>query len=251
VDLNLKDKVAIVTGAGGGAMGTSVCLDLAREGACVVTNDIDRSWADRVAEEVRSLGGRAVPTYADVTKLADCQEMVRTALAEFGRVDILVTVPAYPMLKLFVENTEEECHKIVDVTFWGVANAVRAVLDPMIEQKSGSIVCLGSDAGKVVPEKEVMYGSAKAAVMHFAVGLCKEIGPYGIRINVVNAGLTKVPQMVNSGWLTPEKEERLAKTYPMRRLGRPQDLVDAILFLASDRASHITGQTLSVSGGIT
>ena len=251
MDLNLKDKVAVVTGAGGGAMGTSVCLDLAREGAYVVTNDIDRSWADRVAEEVRSLGGRAVPTYADVTKLADCQEMVRTALAEFGRVDILVTVPAYPMLKLFVENTEEECHKIVDVTFWGVANAVRAVLDPMIEQKSGSIVCLGSDAGKVVPEKEVMYGSAKAAVMHFAIGLCKEIGPYGIRINVVNAGLTKVPQMVHSGWLTPEKEERLAKTYPMRRLGRPQDLVDAILFLASDRASHITGQTLSVSGGIT
>ena len=251
MDLQLKGKVAIVTGAGGGAMGTGVCLDLAREGACVVTNDIDKSWADKVAEEARSLGAKAVPTYADVTKLDDCQEMVKKALEAFGRVDILVTVPAYTILKSFVDNTEEECHKVVDVTFWGMANAVRAALNPMIEQKSGNIVCLGSDAGKVVPEKEVMYGSAKAAVMHFAKGLCKEVGPYGIRINVVNAALTKVPQMVDSGWLTQEKEERLAKTYPMRRLGRPQDLVDAILFLASDRASHITGQTLSVSGGIT
>ncbi len=251
MDLNLKDKVAIVTGAGGGAMGTGVCLDLARAGACVVTNDIDKSWADKVAEEVTGLGAKAVPTYADVTKLADCQEMVQKALEVFGRVDILVTIPAYAILKLFVDNTEEEWHKTVDVTFWGVVNPVRAVLDSMMERKSGSIVCLGSDAGKVGERKEVMYGASKAAVMHLAKGLCKEIGPYGIRINVVNAALTKVPQMIESGWLTPEKEERMAQLYPMRRWGKPQDLVDAILFLASDRASHVTGQTLSVSGGVT
>lgn len=251
MDLNLKDKVAIVTGAGGGAMGTGVCLDLAREGACVLTNDIDKAWADKVAEEVRRLGAKAVPTYADVTKLADCQEMVRTALAEFGRLDILVTVPAYVELKLFVDSTEELWRKTVDVTFWGVVNAVRAALDPMIEQKSGSIVCLGSDAGKVGERLEVIYGTAKAAVMHFAKGLCKEIGPHGIRINVVNAALTKVPQMIESGWLTPEKEERMAQLYPMRRWGSPQDLIDAIIFVASDRASFITGQTLSVSGGVT
>jgi len=250
VDLHLKEKVAIVTGAGGGAMGTGVCLDLAREGARVVTNDIDRSWADRVAEQARSLGAEAVPTYADVTGLEHCREMVGKALEAFGRVDTLVTVPAYPILKPFVDNTEEEWHKVMDVTFWGVVNSVRAVLDPMMAQRSGSIICLGSDAGKAAPEGETMYGTAKAAVMHFAKGLCKEVGPHGIRINVVNAAVTKIPQMVESGWLTPEKEERLAKTYPMRKLGEPQDLVDAILFLASDRAGHITGQTLSVSGGI-
>ena len=250
MDLHLKDKVAIVTGAGGGAMGTSVCLDLARGGASVVTNDIDRAWADKVAAQVRELGAEAVPTYADVTKLGECREMVQKALQAFGRVDILITVPAYPVLKLFVDSTEEEWHKIVGVTFWGVVNAVRAALDPMIERRSGSIVCLGSDAGKVAPEREVMYGTAKAAVMHFAKGLCKEIGPHGVRINVVNAAVTKVPQMIESGWLTPEREKRLAQTYPMRRLGIPQDLVDAILFLASDRANHITGQTLSVNGGI-
>ncbi len=249
MDLGLKDKVAIVTGAGGDAMGTGVCLDLAREGACIITNDVDREWADKVAKQVVDLGARAVPTYADVTKLADCREMVRTTLDAFNRVDILVTIPAYPKLGWFIDSSEEELHRIVDVTFWGVVNAVRAALDPMIEQKSGSIVCLGSDAGKVAPHREVMYGTAKAAVMHFVKGLATEMGPHGIRINVVNAAVTKVPQMVQSGWLTPEKEARLSQQYPLRRLGTPQDHVDSILFLCSERAGYITGQTLSVSGG--
>jgi len=249
LDLNLKGKVAVITGAGGGAMGTGVCLDLGREGSCVVANDIDPTRADEVAKQAIELGAKAVPTYADVTKLDDCQQMAETALAAFGRIDILVTIPAYPVLGLFVETPEEEWHKIVDVTLWGVVNSVRAVLDPMIEQKSGSIVCLGSESGKVAPEREVIYGVAKAGVMHFAKGLCTEVGPHGIRINVVNAAVTKVPQMVESGWMTPEKESRMAKLYPLRRIGRPQDLVDAILFLSSDRASFITGQTFSVSGG--
>jgi len=250
MDLRLEDRVAIVTGAGGNAMGTGVCLELAREGAHVVTNDIDPTWADRVADEVKRLGVKAIPAYADVTKLGDCQDMVAKTLAEFGRVDILVTIPAWVVRKSFVDYTPEEWHRMMDVTFWGVVNSVRAVLDPMIEQKAGSIVCLGSDAGRAGGEGELIYAEAKAAVMNFARGLSKEIGPHGIRINVVNAGVTKVPQMVDSGWLTPEREERLSKAYPLRRLGVPQDLADAIVFLASDRAGFITGQTLSVSGGI-
>jgi len=249
VDLNLKGKVAIVTGAGGGGIGTTLCSELAREGACVVANDIDKSWADRVTEEVRGMGAKAVPTYADVTKVAECQEMVRKALAEFGRVDIMVTVPAYVFLKVFVDYTPEECHQQVDVTFWGAVNAIRAVLDPMIEQRSGSIVCVGSDSGKVGPPLQAMYASAKAAIMNFASSLSKEVGPHGIRINVVNAGMTKTPALTGGGWLTPEKEAAFAAEYPLRRLGEPQEVVEAIVFLASDRASFITGQTLSVSGG--
>jgi 2-hydroxycyclohexanecarboxyl-CoA dehydrogenase len=255
MDLKLEGRVAVITGAGGNAMGTGVCLEMAREGAMVVANDIDRSWADRVSQQARDLGARSIPTYADVTSLEDCRKMIETAVAEFGRIDILVTIPAWVKIGRFVASGPEEWGRTFDVTFWGVVNSVGAVLDIMMRQRSGSIVCLGSDAGRIGGGSiegggEVMYGAAKSAVMNFAMGLSKEIGSYGVRINVVNAGMTKVPVMVESGWLSAEKEQRLARMYPLGRLGLPQDLVDAILFLASDRAGFITGQTLSVSGGI-
>jgi len=250
VDLKLKDKVAIVTGAGGGGFGTGVCLELARGGACVVANDIDRSWADKVAEQVRAIGAKSISTYADVTKLDECQEMVRKTLSEFGRVDILVTVPAYLVMKRFVNKPPEEWHKEFDVTFWGVVHAVRAVLDPMLQQRAGSIVCVGSDAGKVGEPLHVIYGAAKAAVMNFIKGVAKEVSRDGIRINVVSPGTSKTPAVLQSG-LSASREEALAKLYPLGRLGEPQEIVNAILFLASDRASFITGQTLSVSGGYT
>ena len=255
MDLKLEGRVVVVTGAGGNAMGTGVCLETAREGAVVVANDIDRARADRVAGQVRDLGARSIPTYADVTSLDDCRAMIEKALAEFGRVDVLVTIPAWVKTGKFAPTGPEEWHRTFDVTFWGVVNSVSAVLGPMVKQRSGSIVCLGSDAGRIGGGSlegggEVIYGAAKSAVMNFAMGLSKEIGPQGVRINVVNAGMIKVPVMVESGWLTPEKEQRLARLYPLGRLGLPQDLVDAIVFLASDRAGFITGQTLSVSGGI-
>ena len=243
MDLNLKDKVAIVTGAGGNGIGTTVCLELAREGAHVVTNDIDRSWADKVAKQVSALGVRSMPTYADVTKISDCVEMVNKAFTEFGKVDILVTIPAYMMNKDFAHSTPEELQKQVDVTFWGVVNAAKAVLGTMIKHRSGSIVCMGSDSGKMAPAGEVMYASAKSAVMTFASSLSKEIGPYGVRINVVNAALVRSPSY-GAG-----TEEAFRANYPLGRLAETQEVAEAILFLASDRASFITGQTLSVNGG--
>ena len=243
MDLNLKDKVAIVTGAGGNGIGTTVCLELAREGVHVVTNDIDRSWADKVAKQVSALGVRSMPTYADVTKISDCVEMVNKAFTEFGKVDILVTIPAYMMNKDFAHSTPEELQKQVDVTFWGVVNAAKAVLGTMIKHRSGSIVCMGSDSGKMAPAGEVMYASAKSAVMTFASSLSKEIGPYGVRINVVNAALVRSPSY-GAG-----TEEAFRANYPLGRLAETQEVAEAILFLASDRASFITGQTLSVNGG--
>ena len=243
MNLNLKDRVAIVTGAGGAGIGTGVCLQLAREGAWLVANDIDRSRAEKVSDQARALGSRSIPTCADVTRPGDCNEMVETALAEFGRVDVLVTIPTYVQIKTFVDCTPEELHRQVDVTFWGVANAVRAVLGPMTSQRSGSIVCMGSDSGKMAPAMETMYASAKAAVMTFASSPSKEIGAQGIRINVVNAALVRTPG------LAPTAQEAFAANYPLCRLAEIHEVVDAILFLASDRACFITGQTLSVNGG--
>ena len=243
MDLDLKDKVAIVTGAGGNGIGTTVCLELAREGAHVVANDIDRPWADRVAKQARDLGTRSIPTYADVAKMSDCLAMVDQALAELGRVDILVTIPACMIYRDFAHCTPEDLHKQVDITFWGVINAAKAVVGTMMKQRSGSIVCMGSDSGKMAPAMETMYASSKAAIMTFASCLSKEIGPYGVRINVVNAALVRTPSY-GAG-----TEEAFKANYPLGRLAEPQEVAEAILFLASDRASFITGQTLSVNGG--
>jgi NAD(P)-dependent dehydrogenase (short-subunit alcohol dehydrogenase family) len=243
MDLNLKDKIAIVTGAGGNGIGTAVCMGLAHEGACVVANDIDRSSADRVAKQLAASGIRSIPTYGDVTAMADCRDMVDKTLAEFGRVDILVTIPALMIYKDFARCTPEELHRQTDVTFWGTMNAVKAAVDTMIRQRSGSIVCMGSDSAKMGPALETMYASSKSAIMTFASSLSKEIGSYGVRINVVNAALVRGPG-AGSGM-----EEAFRGNYPLGRLAEAREVADAIVFLASDRASFITGQTLSVNGG--
>ncbi len=248
MDLKLKDKVAIVTGAGGDGFGTGVCLEFAREGAHVVANDIDRQAAEKVAEQARKLGARAIATFADLTRLDDCREMVDTALAEFGRLDILVTVPAYTVLKRFAEQTPDEWHKQVDVTFWGAIHPISAAIEPMLRQKSGSIVCIGSDAGKVGERMQTMYGASKGAIMAFAKSLAKDYGTDGIRINVVSSGLNRTGAMTKTDWLS-QREKSLVKAYPLGRLGVPQDMVNVIVFLASDLAGYVTGQTLSVSGG--
>ncbi|MCX5999514.1 MAG: SDR family NAD(P)-dependent oxidoreductase, partial [Chloroflexi bacterium] len=226
MDLNLKGKVAIVTGAGGGGIGTRACLGLAREGVSVVANDIDRSWADRVAKEVRGQGVKAMAAYADVASLAGCTDVVSKALAEFGKIDILVTIPAYMGYQAFSSCSAEELHRIVDVTFWGVVNAVKAVLPAMMKERAGSIVCMGSDSAKMAPPGEVMYASSKAAIMTFASSLAKEIGSYQVRINVVNAALVRTPGQAGM-------EYSFSSNYPLGRLAESDEVADAIVFLAS------------------
>jgi NAD(P)-dependent dehydrogenase (short-subunit alcohol dehydrogenase family) len=243
MELDLNGKVAIVTGAGGNGIGTAVCIELAQEGCSVVANDIDRSWADRVKEQVTGLGVKSVATYADVTNLGDCCEMTRKAVAEFGRVDIMVTIPALMLNKEFAHCSPEELHRQMDVTFWGVANSVKAVLDTMIKQRKGSIVCMGSDSARMAPATESIYASAKSAIMTLASSLSKEIGRYGVRINVVNAALVRTPSYGQG------IEEAYRGNYPLGRLADVREVAEAILFLASDRANFITGQSLSVNGG--
>ncbi|MFC1944716.1 SDR family NAD(P)-dependent oxidoreductase, partial [Chloroflexota bacterium] len=168
----------------------------------------------------------------------------------FGRVDILVTVPAWTSTKYFMEESEEEWHRAMDVTFWGAVHAVRAVLPPMTEQRSGNIVLIGSDTTKTYQPGSALYGSAKAGLNSFASHFAKEVGPQGVRINVVSMGLTRTPKLLGSGWLTPEMEVMAATRHPLGRLAESGDVVDAIAFLASDCASFISGQIISVSGGL-
>jgi NAD(P)-dependent dehydrogenase (short-subunit alcohol dehydrogenase family) len=242
MDLNLKGKVAIVTGAGGGGIGTSVSYELAREGAHVVANDIDRGWADKVAKQVNSQGSKAIATYADVTSFKECSAMVDKAVAEFGRVDILVTIPAYMGAGSFAHSSLDDLHHVVDVTFWGTLNAIKAALKPMLAQRSGAIVCMGSDSARMAPPGESMYAASKSAIMTFATCLAKEVGSSSVRINVVNAALVSTPgqEGLAGGY---------AHNYPLGRFPESDEVAEAIIFLASDRAAFITGQSLSVNSG--
>ena len=242
MDLNLKGKVAIVTGAGGGGIGTSVSYELAREGAYVVANDIDRGWADKVAKQVNSQGSKAIATYADVTSFKECAAMVDKAVAEFGRVDILVTIPAYMGAGSFAHSSLDDLHHVVDVTFWGTLNAIKAALKPMLAQRSGSIVCMGSDSARMAPPGESMYAASKSAIMTFATCLAKEVGSSSVRINVVNAALVSTPGSAGlaGGY---------SHNYPLGRFPESDEVAEAIIFLASDRAAFITGQSLSVNSG--
>ena len=249
IDYGFKGKVAVITGSGGGGFGTEVCYMFAKDGANVICNDVDHKWADKVAKQCNELGGKGVATYADVTKFEDCQKMAETALKEFGRIDYLVTVPAISVPGPFVDSKPETWHKTIDLTYFGVLGAVKAVLPTMIAQKSGSIVMISSDAGKIGEAGMAIYGGAKAAINNLAKSLVKEISRYKIRINVVSPSTTKTPMLLTSGWLTPEREAMQAKLIPLGRMCEVSDVVNCIAFLHSDKASFISGQNVSVSGG--
>lgn len=247
VTVDLNGKSAIVTGGGRG-IGRETALLLAQAGARVTIADLDEASASSVAEEIRTKGGAAVAVRTDVTRVEDAQGMVRAALAAHGRVDILVNNAAVWTIKLFKDMTPQDYDRDIRVTLYGVLYASRAALDPMMEQKSGRIVNLISDAGRIGEPYLSIYSAAKAGVVGFTKALAKEVGRYNITVNGVAPGVTHTPGAA-SFIEGAGGEEKLAKAYPLRRLGQPIDIANAILFLASDMAAYITGQVFSVSGG--
>lgn len=247
IDLGFKDKVAIVTGAGGEGFGTRFSLLFAQEGGKVVCNDIEKSRADDVAKKIKDAGGEAIATYADLTKVEDCRDMVKQTLDAFKQVDVLLCVPAFTTGKKFLDETIEEQHQCMDVTFWGAVNPTREVLPHMIERKKGKIVIIGSDAGRVGEANMVIYGCTKAGVINFVKGISKEYGRKGIQANVVCSGANLTPSA--RFYLTDEIVSKISRMYPMGRVGEPDDMTGALVFMASDLNTFVTGQTLSVSGG--
>ncbi|MBA7644837.1 3-oxoacyl-[acyl-carrier-protein] reductase FabG [subsurface metagenome] len=260
MELGLTAKVAIVAG-GASNIGRGIVLAFAREGLDIVIADIDEVQAEKTAELARKQGGKVVVVKTDVTKPEQCQAMVERTLDELGRLDILVNCVGWIYDRLFIEKTREEWVKEVDTNYWSVINCVRAVIDHMVAQRSGKIISLASDAGKIGEYREVVYAGAKGAVIAFSKSLAREVGRYGLNINVLCLGTAPpaseeeigAESMWRSGGLfykmTPEAKEKMAKAYPLRRLGRAEDVANAVVFLASDAASWITGQAISVDGG--
>ncbi len=243
VEIDLSGRAAIVTGAAVG-IGRATAEVLAAAGAHVVVADIDEAAA---VEAARSIQG-AVATPADVRDPASAAAAVRAARDAFGPVHILVNNAAVWTVKPFDEMGLEDYRRDLDVALVGTMVMSRAVLDGMRDTGYGRIVNLASDAGRIGEPLITAYSAAKAGVIGFTKALAKEVGPHGITVNAVAPGTTKTPgsQGLIDRW---GGEERLARAYPLRRLGEPIDQANAILFLCSDLASWITGQVLGVDGG--
>lgn len=247
VEIDLSGKVAIVTGAGSG-IGRETAGLLAKAGASVVAADINLDGAQETVASIEKAGGAGLPVRVDVQDPTQAAAAVSATLERFGRVDILVNDAAAWTNALFRDLTYENYMHDIHITLVGTMVMTRAVYDVMRDQRSGSVVNLISDSGRVGEPFLVSYGSAKAGVMGFTKGFAREAARYGIRCNGVSPGTTKTPgalDMINR-W---GGEERLLGSYPLGRLGEPIDQANAILFFASDLSAWVTGQILSVSGG--
>jgi len=242
----LDGQVAIVTGSGQG-IGQGVALCLARAGAHVVINDRVQERIAPAITKVQALGGQALGVQADATHADEVDRLVQQTLDRFGKIDILVNNAGTGILKLFVENTEGDWDLTLNVNLKGVFLCCRRVVPEMSKQQSGAIVNIASIAAFHYTVPHVPYAASKAGVVALTRDLAYEVGRVGIRVNAIAPGPIENPLM--SSGLTAEQKAAYARGVPLGRLGKPEDIGEAVVFLVSDAASFITGATLVVSGG--
>jgi len=246
--MELKNRVAIVTGASSG-IGRATALALGREAASVVIADINVQGAQRVADEIKASGSNALALLTDVSKEEQAKDMVRKTLDRFGAVDIIVNNAAYTSyeFKYFHESQSAEWEPEINVTFKGVLYCCRAVVEHMIERRSGRIINITSDASKGALSRQTIYSACKAAVAGFSRSLARELARYGIQVNCVAPGpvMTEAMRKRPASWL-----EKVRGSVPLGRIGEPEEIAEMVLFLASDKSRYITGQNYSIDGGV-
>jgi 3-oxoacyl-[acyl-carrier protein] reductase len=253
--LDLKGRVAIITGAGQG-VGRQAALHFAAHNGRVVVNDYFEERAETVAAEIRAMGGEAMALQGDVTDLASVKRVVARAGRELGPVEILVNnagsagaEPHEDARKPFWETEPEAWDSFIRVNFHGVINCTAAVLPGMIERKGGRIVTVISDAGRVGESQLEIYSGAKAGAAGFMRAVARNMGRHNIQANCVAIAATLTPNIKARLEADPVRYKKVMSNYVIRRPGEPQDVANMILFLASDAASWITGQTYPVNGG--
>jgi 2-hydroxycyclohexanecarboxyl-CoA dehydrogenase len=245
--MKLNGKTAVVTGAASG-IGRATAETLAAAGAHVILGDVNTEAGEAAAAAIRAKGQGADFLRLDVTDLSSIEAFRRETIARRKQVDIVTNVAGWGKTEPFVKNTPEFWKKLVDLNLMGPIHVSRAFIEPMVERQSGKIVSVASDAGRVGSLGETVYSGAKGGVIAFTKGLARELARYNITVNCVCPGPTDTPLMA----AVPDKiREAFERVTPMRRLAKPQEVADAILFFASPRSDFVTGQVLSVSGGLT
>jgi 3-oxoacyl-[acyl-carrier protein] reductase len=243
----LEGKVALVTGASRG-IGRAIALTLAKNGADIAINFAGNvTAAEGVAGEIKAMGRKAILVQGSVTDTATCQEMVNKVISELGKIDILVNNAGITRDGLLMRMSSEDWDAVLTTNLKGVFNCTKAVIKPMMKQRSGRIVNMASVVGETGNAGQANYAAAKAGVIGFTKTMAKEIASRGITVNAVAPGfiatdMTKV--------LPDKVKEAMETGIPLGRAGEPQDVANAVLFFVSDNAAYITGQVLNVDGGM-
>lgn len=248
--MNFEGKTAVVTGGGSG-IGRATVLKFASLGADVAVVDINEENAAKVAREVENLGRKAVVVKTDISDYSQVRDMAAKIKEVFGKIDILVNNAAWDKIQPFMETTPELWYKLIDINLKGPIHVTRAVLEHMIAQgQGGAIVNVTSDAAKVGSTGEGVYSAAKGGLYSFTKSIAREMARYGIRINCTCPGPTDTPLLDDVKKTMPKVVQAIEKAVPLKRIGKPEEQANAIVWLASEEASYITGQAVSVNGGL-
>ena len=250
----MSNRVALVTGGGQG-IGQGISEVLGGRGFRVAVADLNAETAQATARSITEAGGTAIAVTADVTDAASIQAAVKTVTAELGPVEVAVNNAGFDEFMRFLDTTEDFWNRILDVNFKGALRVTQAVVPGMIDRGWGRVVNIGSDAGRVGSSLEAVYSGAKGGIIAFTKTLAREVATKGVTVNTVCPGPTDTPSLRkfagNSGQDGEKVIAGLTRAVPMRRLASPADVAAAVAFFASDDTGYITGQTLSVSGGLT
>lgn len=246
--MRLKGQVAIVTGAGQG-IGQAIATTLAREGATVVVNDVVPERADKVTEEIKAQGGRALAVTADVSKAKEVNMLIGKTLDSYQRVDILVNNAGIIKMKRVLEMTEADWDRTMDVNIKSQFLCSKAVAGHMIKQKRGKIINLASLSAHIGAPGMGAYGASKGGVVQLTKTLAVELGKYNITVNAISPGFTMTEMVKQAGKDRPDFLEGMDRI-PLRRAAETQDIANVVLFLASAESDYITGQVLVIDGGL-
>ena len=251
--MKLKGKTALVTGGGRG-IGRAIALGLAEEGAQVAVVDILKDNAESVCREIEALGVKGLALGVDLTRRPEVTRAVEEIVAQWGQVDVLVNNAGWDKLEPFLDSEEETWDRIIGINFKALLYVCKAVLPHMVQRGAGKVISIASDAGRVGSMGEAVYAGTKGAIIAFSKTLAREMARHRITVNVVCPGLTETPLLQGIRQQSPKSErviDAVTRAIPLGRVGQPEDVAGAVVYLASPAADYVTGQTLSVSGGLT
>ena len=249
----LEGKTVVVTG-GGGVIGGAICRRFGEEGARVGVLDIDAEGADRVAAELRASGRQALPQALDISDYAAVEAAGSSCETELGSIDFLVNCAGWDRFMNFVDTDAVFWDKIIDINLRGPLNVTHVILKGMVQRGAGRVVSIASDAARVGSSGEAVYSACKGGIISLTKTLAREVATKGITVNCVCPGPTDTPilrSFAGEGESGRKVYDALQRAIPMKRMGDPDDIPGVIAFFASEDAAFVTGQVISVSGGLT
>lgn len=244
--MKLKEKVAFITGGAAG-IGKEIAMTLAKEGANCVICDVNEEQLKQTAAEIEALGVKTLPLVLNVTSMADCEEAVNKIIDKFGKVDILINNAGITRDGLLIRMKEADWDAVLSVNLKGAFNCTKAVVKPMMKQRSGAIVNMASIIGLMGNAGQVNYAASKAGLIGLTKSVAKEVASRNIRVNAIAPGFieTKMTQI-----LSDDVKEAMLKQIPLGKFGSPQDVANLVVFLVTDDSNYITGQVISINGGM-